>query len=181
LHRFIPILATLSGAKIVEMPVRHHARQFGVSKYGIMRTFRVIVDLITVKFLLSYATRPMHFFGVAAALCFLAGLTAGILTLGLRQEFGDVIPVLAVESEGAGGTRIRVGWNADDIIPDFLRDIVLGAYIEGFVTAAGEATQVGPAGVGGGVSLEFTLPEGFLMRGTYVPVDNGSLDVLFEP
>jgi translocation and assembly module TamB len=116
------------------------------------------------------------------AASFLAGLTAGILTLGLRQEFGDVIPVLAVESEGAGGTRIRVGWNADDIIPDFLSDFVLGAYIEGFVTAAGEgAATTGPAGVGGGVSLEFTLPQGFLLRGTYVPVDNGSLDLLFEP
>ncbi len=116
------------------------------------------------------------------AASFLAGLTAGILTLGLRQEFGDVIPVLAVESEGLGGTRIRVGWNANDIIPDFLRDIVLGAYIEGFVIAAGEgAATTGSSGVGGGVSLEFTLPSGFLLRGTYVPVDNGSLDVLFEP
>lgn len=117
------------------------------------------------------------------AASFLAGLTAGILTLGLRQEFGDVIPVLAIESEGLGGTRVRVGFNADDLIPDFLRNFVTGAYVEGFFTAAADApTNTGGTGAfGGGVSLEFTLPEGFLLRGTYVPVDNGSLDVLFEP
>lgn len=63
LHRFIPILATLSGAKIVEMPVRHHARQFGVSKYGIMRTFRVISDLLLMFFFQKYRQKPMHLFG----------------------------------------------------------------------------------------------------------------------
>jgi translocation and assembly module TamB len=118
------------------------------------------------------------------AASFLAGLTAGILTLGLRQEFGDVIPVLAIESEGLGGTRVRVGINADDLIPDFLRDVVTGAYIEGFVTATADTatgTTAGPGGIGGGVTLEFTLPRGFLLRGTYVPVDNGSLDLLYEP
>ncbi|MFZ4542072.1 MAG: glycosyltransferase family 2 protein [Rickettsiales bacterium] len=63
LHRFIPILATVSGAKIVEMPVRHHARQFGVSKYGIMRTFRVISDLLLMFFFQKYRQKPMHLFG----------------------------------------------------------------------------------------------------------------------
>ncbi len=92
--------------------------------------------------------------------------------------------MLAIESEGLAGTRVRVGFNADDIIPDFLRDVVRGAYIEGFVTAAaGSSTgsTAGPGGIGGGVTLEFTLPDGFLLRGTYVPVNNGSLDVLYEP
>lgn len=117
------------------------------------------------------------------AASFLAGLTAGILSLGLREEFGDVIPVLAIESEGIGGTRIRLGWNADELIPDFLRRFVTGAYIEGFFTAAGDTfgATANPTGVGGGVSLEFTLPYGLLLRGTYVPVDNGSIDLLFEP
>lgn len=63
LHRFIPILATLSGAKILEMPVRHHARQFGVSKYGIMRTFRVVSDLMLMFFFQKYRQKPMHLFG----------------------------------------------------------------------------------------------------------------------
>ncbi len=118
------------------------------------------------------------------AASFLAGLTAGILTLGLRQEFGNVIPVLAIESEGLAGTRVRVGFNAEDLIPDFLRDFVTGAYVEGFVTAnAGQSSgqTAGPGGIGGGVTVEFTLPDGFLVRGTYVPVNNGSLDVLYEP
>lgn len=120
------------------------------------------------------------------AASFLAGLTAGILTLGLRQEFGDVIPVLAIESEGLGGTRIRAGINANDLIPDFLRGIVLDAYIEGFLTAAAQGTNAagstsGAGGIGGGVTVEFTFPESFLLRGTYVPVDNGSLDLFYEP
>ncbi len=117
------------------------------------------------------------------AASFLAGLTAGILTLGLRQELGDVIPMLAIESEGLGGTRVRVGFNANELIPDFMRNVVTSAYIEGFVTAAadGAAATSGAGAIGGGVTIEFTLPEGFLLRGTYVPIDNGSLDLLFEP
>ncbi len=120
------------------------------------------------------------------AASFLAGLTAGILTLGLRQEFGDVIPVLAIESQGLGGTRIRAGFNANELIPDFLRDFVTGMYIEGFLSAAADGTNAagsssGSGGVGGGVNVELTLPESFILRGSYVPVDNGSLDVLWEP
>jgi glycosyltransferase involved in cell wall biosynthesis len=84
LHRFIPALCAAVGARVTEIPVRHHPRTTGRSKYGIMRTFRVIVDLITDKFLLSYATRPMHFFGVAAALCLLTGLTTGIITIAMK-------------------------------------------------------------------------------------------------
>ncbi len=63
MHRFIPALASWVGGSIDEVVVRHHARQFGRSKYGISRTFRVILDLLTVKFLLQYSTRPIHIFG----------------------------------------------------------------------------------------------------------------------
>jgi len=63
MHRFIPALASWSGIEIVEMPVRHHPRLRGKSKYGISRTFRVVLDLMTVKFLLSYSTRPIQIFG----------------------------------------------------------------------------------------------------------------------
>ncbi len=63
LHRFIPALAALSGARVTEMPVNHRPRIRGQSKYGIGRTLRVILDLITVKFLLRYLTQPMQFFG----------------------------------------------------------------------------------------------------------------------
>jgi glycosyltransferase involved in cell wall biosynthesis len=63
MHRFIPALASWVGGSIDEVVVRHHARQFGTSKYGISRTFRVVLDLLTVKFLLHYSTRPIHIFG----------------------------------------------------------------------------------------------------------------------
>ena len=63
LHRFIPALAAEVGAKIVEVPVRHHARTRGTSKYGIDRTFRVLLDLLWIKFLLRFLHRPIHAFG----------------------------------------------------------------------------------------------------------------------
>ena len=71
LHRFIPICASWYGAKVTEIPVNHHARQFGVSKYGINRTIKVIFDLIVIKFLSDYATRPIYVFGGISALSFL--------------------------------------------------------------------------------------------------------------
>jgi glycosyltransferase involved in cell wall biosynthesis len=64
MHRFVPIYATWVGARVAEIPVTHHARQFGQSKYGLSRTFKVILDLLTVKFLSSYATKPIHVFGM---------------------------------------------------------------------------------------------------------------------
>ena len=63
MHRFIPALAAWVGGKVTEVPVNHHARRFGTSKYGISRTFRVVLDLMTVKFLLQYSTRPIQIFG----------------------------------------------------------------------------------------------------------------------
>lgn len=72
MHRFIPALADQMGARIAEIPVNHRARRFGTSKYGISRTLRVILDLLTVKFLLGYAKRPIHLFG-----------TVGLLSSGL--------------------------------------------------------------------------------------------------
>jgi glycosyltransferase involved in cell wall biosynthesis len=75
MHRFIPAYTALSGAAIAELEVAHHPRQFGRSKYGISRTFRVILDLITLKFLGSYGTKPFHAFGIPG----LFSLAAGIL------------------------------------------------------------------------------------------------------
>ncbi len=63
MHRFIPALASWVGGRIDEVPVRHHPRRFGTSKYGISRTLRVVLDLLTVKFLLQYSTRPIQIFG----------------------------------------------------------------------------------------------------------------------
>ena len=63
MHRFIPVYANTVGAKIIEVPVRHHPRKFGKAKYGLERTFKVILDLFTVKFLNSYANKPIYLFG----------------------------------------------------------------------------------------------------------------------
>ena len=74
LHRFIPALASWVGGQISEVVVAHHPRQFGKSKYGISRTVRVVLDLVTVKFLLRYSTRPIHIFGKLGLACGLTGL-----------------------------------------------------------------------------------------------------------
>ena len=67
MHRFIPALSSWVGGHVVEVPVHHHPRRFGTSKYGLSRTFRVVLDLVTVKFLLRYSTSPIHMFGKVAA------------------------------------------------------------------------------------------------------------------
>jgi glycosyltransferase involved in cell wall biosynthesis len=74
MHRFIPAAASWVGARIVELPVNHRARRFGKSKYGIGRTLRVVLDLITVRFLQSYLTRPMQVFGLAGLLVLSVGI-----------------------------------------------------------------------------------------------------------
>lgn len=74
MHRFIPAVATWVGARILEVPVNHRARQFGKSKYGIGRTLRVVLDLITVRFIQSYLTRPMQVFGLGGLVSLFAGL-----------------------------------------------------------------------------------------------------------
>ncbi|MBF2096918.1 MAG: glycosyltransferase family 2 protein [Gloeomargaritaceae cyanobacterium C42_A2020_066] len=84
LHRFLPALAFIEGARITELPVHHHARQFGQSKYGLGRTFRVILDLLTIAFMKTFLTRPMHGFGVAGLVCTLAGFLVGVYLVLLK-------------------------------------------------------------------------------------------------
>jgi glycosyltransferase involved in cell wall biosynthesis len=74
MHRFIPALASWIGVRILELPVKHHARRFGTSKYGISRTMRVVLDLITVRFMQSYLVRPMQVFGLAGLFFSLVGV-----------------------------------------------------------------------------------------------------------
>ncbi len=78
MHRFIPIYANAVGARITEMVVNHRARTAGVTKYGLKRTFKVILDLITVKFLMTYSARPMHFFGFWSFVLLLASGVSGL-------------------------------------------------------------------------------------------------------
>lgn len=91
MHRFIPALADELGARISEIPVNHRPRQFGTTKYGISRTFRVILDLITVKFLLGYSKRPIHLFGSLGMGSAVAGMA--LLALLTFQRFFMHVPM----------------------------------------------------------------------------------------
>jgi len=76
MHRFIPAMTSLAGTRIAEVKVKHHARQFGVSKYGLSRIYRVLMDLITIKTILSFFSRPLMAFGLFAVIAWIAGLSA---------------------------------------------------------------------------------------------------------
>jgi hypothetical protein len=81
MHRFIPAYAAWLGAKVTEIEVDHRPRSRGKTKYGIFRTFKVILDLFTVKFLGSYSTSPIYFFGIFGFFLSFFGILAGVITL----------------------------------------------------------------------------------------------------
>jgi glycosyltransferase involved in cell wall biosynthesis len=84
MHRFVPALASQVGARVTELPVRHHPRLHGTSKYGISRTMRVVLDLMTVMFLLSYSTKPIQLFGKWGIYSFMAGMASGTITVYMK-------------------------------------------------------------------------------------------------
>src|SRR5215211_7119087 len=88
-HRFIPALSASVGARITEMPVRHHARRFGESKYGISRTVKVLVDLITLKMITTFRSRPLVGFGIAALPAMVVAGVFGVLWLFALTHFGS--------------------------------------------------------------------------------------------
>lgn len=88
MHRFMPAYAAWHGAKITEIVVNHHLRRYGQTKYGISRVWRVILDLLVVKFLTEYSTKPMHFFGKFGYWSLFGGLAAGLIALGLKYLGG---------------------------------------------------------------------------------------------
>lgn len=91
LHRFLPALAYIEGARITEVPVRHHARRFGRSKYGIWRTFRVLMDLLTILFMKKFLTRPMHVFGLLGLISMVSGTAIGIYLTFVKLALGEMI------------------------------------------------------------------------------------------
>lgn len=88
MHRFIPAIAYERGARIAEIKVHHRPRLWGKSKYGIARTFRVVLDLLTVKFLLSYATRPLHIFGPVGLLSGAVGFVMAVYLTVQKLVYG---------------------------------------------------------------------------------------------
>jgi len=104
MHRFIPIYASWSGARVAEIPVEHHARTMGKSKYGLSRTFKVVFDLMTIKFMASYQTKPLYMFGFAGlvtfAISFLCAVFAFLMKFASWPHHADFIqtplPVLTM-------------------------------------------------------------------------------------
>ena len=90
LHRFLPALAFIEGARITEVKVNHRARQYGSSKYGIDRTFRVLMDLLTVWFMKRCLTRPMYVFGFGGLIAMLGSLLASTYLLAVKLMGGDI-------------------------------------------------------------------------------------------
>ncbi len=88
LHRFIPAIASLYGVEIAEVPVNYRPRRFGQSKYGIGRTVRVLLDLLTVRFLLSYSTRPIHIFGLLGLLSVFLGVVVSAYLSVMKFLYG---------------------------------------------------------------------------------------------
>ncbi|MDB9524528.1 glycosyltransferase family 2 protein [Oscillatoria sp. CS-180] len=91
LHRFLPALAFIEGARITELPVNHYARQFGKSKYGLGRTFRVVMDLLTVYFMKRFLTKPMYVFGLLGIVAMVLGVAVGSYLTFIKFAFGETI------------------------------------------------------------------------------------------
>jgi len=128
MHRFIPALLSRMGATIIEIPIKNIVRPSGKSNYGISRTFRVAFDLITLRFLLGYVTRPLHFFGKAAYYCILTSvlLTAYIL----YDKFVYNVPIFVGHGPLAGLAAILVLIGLIFIATGLIGEMVSRVYFE---------------------------------------------------
>lgn len=90
LHRFVTVLAALEGARITQVPVKHHARQFGESKYGLSRTFKVVSDLLLMLFMKKYMAKPMHLFAQTGMAMFAIGVLINLYLLVLKILGNDI-------------------------------------------------------------------------------------------
>jgi glycosyltransferase involved in cell wall biosynthesis len=118
-HRFIPALSASVGARITEMPVRHHARRFGESKYGISRTVKVLVDLLTLKMITTFRSRPLLGFGTLAVPMLLGMVAFAIMAVVAALEFSPskatalVFPGAALLCAGAAFYLLMLGLVAE--------------------------------------------------------------------
>jgi glycosyltransferase involved in cell wall biosynthesis len=121
MHRFIPIYAAWAGARVTEIPVEHHARTMGKSKYGLSRTLKVVFDLVTIKFMASYQTKPIYVFGsfglLAFAVSLLSGLYAVILKVIHKATFIQTpLPILSVVMFAVGVQLLLMGLLAEMLV-----------------------------------------------------------------
>lgn len=118
MHRFVPIYAAWNGARVTEIEVTHHPRLHGVSKYGLERIIKVVLDLIVVKFLFRYASKPIYVFGGFGFLSILFGILAGVWALGLKffaatSLIQTPLPLLSVFLCAVGALSILMGLLAE--------------------------------------------------------------------
>jgi dolichol-phosphate mannosyltransferase len=132
MHRFIPIYATWMGARVAEIPVRHHARRFGHSKYGLERTIKVILDLIVIKFLDRYFSKPIYVFGGFGILSVLFSFVTVFLMFFLKLEGISMIqtplPLLAAMTFLVGIISILMGLLAEMVVRTYFESQRRAAY-----------------------------------------------------
>ncbi len=120
MHRFIPIYASWAGARVAEIPVEHHPRTMGQSKYGLSRTLKVVFDLMTIKFMASYQTKPIYVFGtfgmIAFAVSLLAGLWAIIRKLEGESFIKNPLPILSIVMFAVGVQFLLMGLLAEMLV-----------------------------------------------------------------
>jgi len=121
MHRFIPIYASWAGARVTELPVKHHARTMGKSKYGLSRTMKVVFDLMTIKFMASYQTKPIYVFGMFGMLAFLISLLAGLYAVFLKlfhkADFVQTpLPILTIVMFAVGVQFLLMGLLAEMLV-----------------------------------------------------------------
>src|SRR5687767_6353443 len=121
MHRFIPIYASWAGARVTEIPVEHHARTMGKSKYGLSRTLKVVFDLMTIKFMASYQTKPIYVFGsfgmLAFAISIFGGLWALFLKIFHKADFVQTpLPILTVVMFAVGVQFLLMGLLAEMLV-----------------------------------------------------------------
>ena len=121
MHRFIPIYAAWAGARVTEIPVEHHARTMGKSKYGLSRTIKVVFDLMTIKFMASYQTKPIYVFGsfgmLAFAISILSGLYALFLKVIHKADFVQTpLPILSIVMFAVGVQFLLMGLLAEMLV-----------------------------------------------------------------
>ncbi len=120
MHRFIPIYASWVGARVTEIPVRHHPRTMGQSKYGLSRTFKVMLDLMTIKFMASYHTKPIYVFGLFGFSSFLISIVAGVWAvlrkLGGESFIRNPLLIIAIVMFAVGVQFILMGLLAEMLV-----------------------------------------------------------------
>jgi len=121
MHRFIPIYASWAGARVSEIPVEHHPRTMGKSKYGLSRTLKVVFDLMTIKFMASYQTKPIYVFGSFGMVAFFVSVVAGLYAIFMKlfhkADFVQTpLPILAIVMFAVGIQFLLMGLLAEMLV-----------------------------------------------------------------